>query len=926
RIEKPLANQSSWDCQGGNPLSSSRVRFFLGCRVEEDANLKLLRSLPSAWNNIALIMCNKADLDGLRMDDLYKNLKVYEAEIKSQSSSSSNSQNMAFVSLDDTSGTYEAVNTALDVPAVKDCSQITGGHAYHKGEEILKKTGRNQNFNGKETIGFDKTKVECYNCHKRGHFARECRALRNQGNRNGDAPRRIIPVETPTNALVVQDGIGGYEWSFQAEEGPTDFALMSHLSSVPPPYIGNYMPSRPDLSFVGLGDSVYKTNVSETISSVSRMESTTSKSSKDSLEQPKDVWPNAPIIEEWNSDSDDDCVIRPSIEQNKPSYAKINFVKLDENTRKFVIKQHTYRQAKNLRKSQILTKSGNVPVNTAKQSSPRAAVSNSTARYVNTAASRPTLNVLYLSDYQDINGDQLHLEKFQKETECLVLSPDFKLLDESQVLLNIHRQNHMYSFDIKNVVPSGGLVGFSFWPLRMRLVESLKLDKDFIAISFAKDERQIKEINEESKDLKKKRVVNETSREEDTAKVPVEQEVTEQGTKKRKSGHVKIIARKRPRPQPDDDEHRKCLRIITFESTIDSEIMETKSFIARLHKVSSPDGNYLVVYRVNGHFRAFNYLMEGDLKIMMESSTEENDQGDFWNNQQEWEIVRWRLYEACGVCILELKDGTIIYMLVERRYPLSKELLQQMLDLGLEVEEESTAALQLIQVINFKRRGRFARQPRDERKSLQRSRDDKNGKSERKCFRCGDSNHLIGECPKPPRNNNQRAFIGGAWSDSGEDDEEKNKDETFLVAQASNEICLGINLEPDEWIKDSGCSKHMTGNRKLFSTYKAYNEGNIIFGSNLRGNIIGKGMISHDSLIIENVEHVDNLKFNLLSVGQICDNKCKLVFTEHDSEIIKDEKDIGRGIRKRGLYVMKLGNKPEDNICWTKTPPYGIGD
>ncbi|GJR48228.1 hypothetical protein Tco_1316331 [Tanacetum coccineum] len=91
-----------------------------------------------------------------------------------------------------------------------------------------------------------------------------------------------------------------------------------------------------------------------------------------------------------------------------------------------------------------------------------------------------------------------------------------------------------------------------------------------------------------------------------------------------------------------------------------------------------------------------------------------------------------------------------------------------------------------------------------------------------------------------PRSNNQRAFIGGAWSDSGEDEEEKGKDETCLVAQASNEICLGINLEPDEWIKDSGCSKHMTGNRKLFSTYKAYNGGNVIFRSNLRGNIIGK--------------------------------------------------------------------------------------
>nr|GEW48612.1 alpha/beta hydrolases superfamily protein [Tanacetum cinerariifolium]GEW72666.1 alpha/beta hydrolases superfamily protein [Tanacetum cinerariifolium] len=125
----------------------------------------------------------------------------------------------------------------------------------------------------------------------------------------------------------------------------------------------------------------------------------------------------------------------------------------------------------------------------------------------------------------------------------------------------------------------------------------------------------------------------------------------------------------------------------------------------------------------------------------------------------------------------------------------------------------------------FKRRERFIRQPRDERKSLQRSRDDKNGKSERKCFRCGDSNHLIGECPKSSRNNNQRAFIRGAWSDSGEDEENNNKDENCLVAQASNEICLGINLEPDEWIKNSGCSKHMMGNRRLFSTYQAYNGG-----------------------------------------------------------------------------------------------------
>ncbi|GJT17717.1 putative ribonuclease H-like domain-containing protein [Tanacetum coccineum] len=92
--------------------------------TQVDANLKLLRSLPSAWNNIALIMRNKADLDELSMDDLYNNLKVYEAEIKSQSSSSSNSQNVAFVSVDDTSSTNEAVNTAHDFGTMKILEQI----------------------------------------------------------------------------------------------------------------------------------------------------------------------------------------------------------------------------------------------------------------------------------------------------------------------------------------------------------------------------------------------------------------------------------------------------------------------------------------------------------------------------------------------------------------------------------------------------------------------------------------------------------------------------------------------------------------------------------------------------------------------------------------------------------------------------------
>nr|GEX82981.1 integrase, catalytic region, zinc finger, CCHC-type, peptidase aspartic, catalytic [Tanacetum cinerariifolium] len=263
------------------------------------------------------------------------------------------------------------------------------------------------------------------------------------------------------------------------------------------------------------------------------------------------------------------------------------------------------------------------------------------------------------------------------------------------------------------------------------------------------------------------------------------------------------------------------------------------------------------------------------------------------------------------------KDSEIVKAKVERKslaLKAKKESSDEECSTSGSEDEEYAMAVRDFKKF-FKRKGRFIRQPQNDKKTFQRSRGDKNCKSDRKCFRCGDPNHLIGECPKPLKDKNQRAFVEGSWSDSDEEDDEKVKNETCLVAQASSEICLGVDLEPDEWIKDSGCSKHMTGNRKLFSKYKAYNGGNVIIGSNLCGNIIVKGTISNDSLKIDNVEHVDNLGFNLLSIGQICDNKCIVTFSEHGSKITKDGKVIGRGIRKKGLYVMKLGNKPKDQIC-----------
>ncbi|GJR43634.1 zf-CCHC domain-containing protein [Tanacetum coccineum] len=86
--------------------------------------------------------------------------------------------------------------------------------------------------------------------------------------------------------------------------------------------------------------------------------------------------------------------------------------------------------------------------------------------------------------------------------------------------------------------------------------------------------------------------------------------------------------------------------------------------------------------------------------------------------------------------------------------------------------------------------------PKEEKKSF-RQRDEKKGKSDRKCFRCGDPNHLIGDCPKPPSNKDQKAFNGGSWSDSENDVEDKTNDETCLMAQSSNEVTLNSSYYSD---------------------------------------------------------------------------------------------------------------------------------
>ncbi|GJW34269.1 hypothetical protein Tco_0054301 [Tanacetum coccineum] len=349
-----------------------------------------------------------------------------------------------------------------------------------------------------------------------------------------------------------------------------------------------------------------------------------------------------------------------------------------------------------------------------------------------------------------LNADKILAEKLQEEErkKCILLriEPNFFmtpllpkedfLLNKDLRLLRNQLRNQMMTY-LKHV---GGkkhsdLKTKGFEEIKALYDKIKRSDDSFIAIGSAEDEKVIKEMNEQVADASKKRV-----KKDDSIKGEIKEE---EGTRKRKLGiRKKMKSKKRKFTSKDDEELRLCLTIVSDEDKeVDYEILDKKYPIIewrseylttkpQYDETEEIEDVYLnVVIRSNRQRRYFSTLMAvlsildrddicaiyqlvmnryqdetpegfdkilwGDLIIMFNQSG--ND--EFWNAQQNWKIVSWKLHSSSGIHTIMTDEGIVIHMLVENKYPLKKEVLSQLLKLKLETEEDSTMALELIRFV-----------------------------------------------------------------------------------------------------------------------------------------------------------------------------------------------------------------------------------
>ncbi|GJU72599.1 putative ribonuclease H-like domain-containing protein [Tanacetum coccineum] len=465
-----------------NMLTTKNTQRNLLKQQYENFTAPSSEMLDQTFDRLQKLMSqNKADLDTMSMDDLYNNLKVYEPEVKGMSSSSSSTQNMDFGLQQIQPGDMEEMDLKLKMVMLT-----------MRARRFLKNTGRNLTVNGNETIGFDKSKVDCYNCQKRGHFARECRAIRNQDNKNKESSRRkegpnyaLMAFSSSSSDSEVSNGsicsksyletvkllksqndqllkdlkkselmVLGYKTreitireirkkleKVQKEKDGIQLNVdkFEHAYKIPPPYIGNFMPPTPDLSFTGL-DEFINEPVVENYKDMS------------SEEEPKVVKKNddALIIEEWVLDDEEEDVSQPKNEKKivRPSIIKKEFVKSkqqEKSTRKTVKQVDQHRQNTHSPKDNQRNWN-NMMANPHMFYQDKGVIDSGCSMHM-------TGNMSYLTDYEEIDGGYVafggNLKGGKITRKCTIKTVKF--------LLRVPRKNNMYSVDLKNIVPKRGL-------------------------------------------------------------------------------------------------------------------------------------------------------------------------------------------------------------------------------------------------------------------------------------------------------------------------------------------------------------------------------------------------------------------------------------------------------------------------------------
>ncbi|GJZ37788.1 putative ribonuclease H-like domain-containing protein [Tanacetum coccineum] len=426
----------------------------------EDANQKFLRSLPSAWLQVSLIMRNKPGMDSLSFDDLYNNLRVFENDVKGSNASSSNLQNIAFVSentnstnevstaygVSDTSGhcskheqpstsSYSLLASQSSCPQLdhEDLDQVDEYDLEEMDlkwqvamismriKKFQKKTGRKLQFDAKEPVGFDKTKVECYNCHKTGHFARECRTKEEnrrrdgwntgnrEGRRTGNRDESITGKKEESKALVTVDG-ECVDWTTHSEDDD-NYAFMANNSSGSDTQV-------PSCS----------NECKESYANIKRLYDIQREQLSDASVEIKAYTQGLKKVEAQ-------LVVH---QQNQLWYEqKIKFMKIDLDDKTDVLTYHKTLLAKAQKEKDDLDEN---PHRTLKN------LDSGCSRHM---TELQQFNLFSVSQMCDKKNKVLFID-----TECLVMSPNFKLPDENQVLLRVPRQHNMYSFSLENSVPS----------------------------------------------------------------------------------------------------------------------------------------------------------------------------------------------------------------------------------------------------------------------------------------------------------------------------------------------------------------------------------------------------------------------------------------------------------------------------------------